>query len=121
GVTSALFALSPAFTSYAARNIRVALSTTCATRWLAMTRRDGSPQPLIPGIAGGFAGDFHRGLCRTLAAGNLDRLAPRDFVPGIIGHLPEEPGRYRRDEGDDQKRRGENAGGKLGDMAQHHG
>ena len=34
----------------------------------------------------------------ALAAGNLDRLAAGDFVSGIVGHLPEEPGRYRRDD-----------------------
>ena len=74
-------------------------------------------QPLIPRVLGAFAGGLGRRLCRALAAGNLDRLAAGDFVAGVVGHLPEEIRRYRRDDRDHEERRREHAGAQFGDVA----
>src|SRR5260370_9825233 len=48
-----------------------------------MTKRCSLSQPLIPGVFRGFTGGLGGGFRRALAAGNLDRLAPRNLVAGI--------------------------------------
>src|ERR1700676_958558 len=80
-----------------------------------------SSQPLIAGVFGGLTRRFRGSLGRALAAGNLDRLAAGDLVPGIVGHLPEEISRRRGDDRDHEERRREIVGGRLSYMAQHHG
>src|ERR1700751_4290107 len=53
-------------------------------------RDDGSTQPLIPCIFRRLACRRSRRTCSALAAGDRDRLAARDLMAGIVGHLPEE-------------------------------
>src|SRR3979490_2210517 len=77
-----------------------------------------SAQPLIPRVLGAFAGRLGGGLFRALAAGNLDCLAAGDFVPGVVGHLPEEIRRYRRDDRNHEERGGKIAGAELAGMAE---
>src|ERR1700730_15685212 len=78
------------------------------------------PQPLIARVLGGLARRLGRGLGCALAAGNLDRLAAGDFVAGIVGHLPEEIGRYHGDDRDHDERGREIGRAQLLDMAPRH-